>query len=129
MEAANAQKKEAVDLVDISQTRLDLAQRLTGALGSEKVRWAETISEIEEVEQYLAGDVLLASAFISYIGPFTKVYRDRMIMEHWVPFMQTCCGKDDEGNPIGIPMSPEYNPLSVLTDDAQVATWRRYVQN
>ena len=53
-------------------------------LGSEKVRWADTISEIEEVEQFLAGDVLLASAFISYIGPFTKQYRDRLIQDHWV---------------------------------------------
>ena len=33
LEAANAQKKEAVDLVETSQLRLDLAQRLTGALG------------------------------------------------------------------------------------------------
>jgi len=48
------------------------------------VRWADTISEIEEVEQFLAGDVLLASAFISYIGPFTKQYRDRLIQDHWV---------------------------------------------
>ena len=124
LEAANAQKKEAVDLVDLSQTRLDLAQRLTGALGSEKVRWADTISQIEEVEQYLAGDVLLASAFISYIGPFTKQYRDRMILDHWVPFLQTCCGTDEEGQSRGIPMSPEYNPLATLTDDAQVAQWR-----
>ena len=48
------------------------------------MRWADTISEIEEVEQFLAGDVLLASAFISYIGPFTKQYRDRLIQDHWV---------------------------------------------
>ena len=77
------------------------------------------------MEQYLAGDVLLASAFISYIGPFTKQYRDRLINDHWVPFLHSCAGKDDEGNPMGIPMSPHHNPLSVLTDDAQVAAWRR----
>jgi hypothetical protein len=44
-----------------------------------------------------------------------------------VPFLQSCAGKDDEGNPMGIPMSPHHNPLSVLTDDAQVAAWRRCV--
>ena len=71
-DAANTAKLAAIHEVEQGQLRLDLAQRLTGALGSEKVRWAEEAVKLEEKAQYLTGDVLLASAFISYIGPFTK---------------------------------------------------------
>ena len=35
---ANRKKQAAIDEVELGQRRLDLAQRLTGALGAEKVR-------------------------------------------------------------------------------------------
>ena len=84
---ANRKKQAAIDEVELGQRRLDLAQRLTGALGAEKVRWAENVVELESKSELLIGDVLLASAFISYIGPFTKEYRDRLIHEKWVPYL------------------------------------------
>jgi dynein heavy chain len=70
---ADADKKEAVDTAERGKLKLELAQRLTVALGSEEVRWAAGIESLQADGELLIGDVLLSAAFISYIGPFTKV--------------------------------------------------------
>jgi len=59
------------------------------------------------------GDVLLASAFVSYVGPFNKKLRDEIIYDNFVTFFKSA----------SIPMSPTPDPLSVLSDEAVVAGW------
>ena len=88
LNAANAEKQEALDTVERGQRKLDLAQRLTNALASENVRWADNIVTMEADKELLTGDVLLASAFISYVGPFTKVFRDRLMANTFTPFLK-----------------------------------------
>lgn len=46
------------------QRKLDLAQRLTGALSSENDRWAENVVQLRADMELLTGDVLLAASFI-----------------------------------------------------------------
>jgi dynein heavy chain len=41
-------------------------------LGSENDRWAASVVKISEDLGLLTGDVLMASSFISYAGPFNK---------------------------------------------------------
>jgi len=64
----------------------------------------------------IIGDVLLASAFVSYVGPFNKSFRNKIINENFIEFFK-------KNN---IPMSPEGNPLSVLTDEATTAGWNNF---
>ena len=54
---------------------IELANRLVGGLASENVRWAEAVQGFKEQEKTLPGDTLLITAFISYVGCFTKRYR------------------------------------------------------
>jgi len=123
LNAANAEKQEALDTVEKGQKKLDLAQRLTNALSSENTRWAENIVTMEADKELLTGDVLLASAFISYVGPFTKVFRDKLMVENFTPnlakSLQEAVGEDNR-----IPLSPAPDPLKILTDAAQVAVWQ-----
>ena len=35
-----------------------------------------------------AGDVLLITAFVSYVGSFTKTYRVDLMDKMWLPFMK-----------------------------------------
>jgi hypothetical protein len=35
----------------------------------------------------LCGDVLLISAFVSYVGYFTKKYRNELMEKFWIPFV------------------------------------------
>ena len=61
----------------------------------------------------MLGDVLIASAFVSYVGPFSKKYRERIIDEMFLKFF-----KDK-----AIPSTENVNPLKILTDEAQIAQW------
>jgi dynein heavy chain len=124
---ANAEKQEALDAVERGQRKLDLAQRLTNALASENVRWAENIVVMEADKLLLTGDVLLASAFISYVGPFTKPFRDNLMMKIFTPYLQEnmkkALGAVDDPD-IVIPLSASADPLKILTNAAEIASWR-----
>jgi len=112
-DSAMAKKKEAEDKANKCELKLSLASRLLNALGAEKERWAQSIIDLDETLKVIIGDVLLASAFVSYVGPFNKQFRDAIMNENFVPFF---------GNN-NIPMSADSNPLNILIDDATKATW------
>lgn len=115
---AEATKAAAEATVERGKAKADLANRLTNALADENVRWAAAIEQLTAEQEMLIGDVLLASSFISYIGPFTKKYRDSLMNETWMPFMETAAAGGTR-----IPMSAKPDPLAVLTTEAQVAVW------
>jgi dynein heavy chain, axonemal len=117
-DAASKEKQEAIDTVEKGKLKLDLAQRLTTALASENVRWAENVVQLKANEKLLTGDVLVASAFLTYIGPFTKPYRDNL-MHQWIKYLKTSV-KGGEGFPI----SPDANPLTIVSTEAEQAGWR-----
>ena len=47
-----------------------------------KVRWKDSLTAAAQHLASLDGDVLLASASIIYLGPFSSPYRDRLL-QHW----------------------------------------------
>jgi dynein heavy chain len=51
------------------------AQQLIAGLGGEKTRWNAAAVRLAKEYEQLTGDVLLASAQIAYLGPFTAAYR------------------------------------------------------
>lgn len=55
--------------------QLDLANRLVNGLADEKVRWSENVVTFKEEVVTMIGDALIASAFVSYIGPFSFRFR------------------------------------------------------
>jgi len=97
-----------------TQDKADLAQRLVGGLADENVRWAATIDDLTEQRRLLVGDVLLASAFVSYIGPFSKAFREKILVDSWTPAVKQ----------LGIPMTPGLDVVNgVLTSPAIAASW------
>ena len=123
LNAANAEKQEAMDAVEKGQKKLDLAQRLTNALASENVRWAENIVTMEADKELLIGDVMLAAAFISYVGPFTKQFRDILMNETFTPFLRDNLVKAVGESGI-VPLSASADPVKILASAAQTASWR-----
>jgi dynein heavy chain len=61
----------------------------------------------------IIGDVLLESAFVSYVGSFNKKFRDLIFNDRFIDFFR----KNK------IPTSPDSNPLVILTDEATVTEW------
>jgi len=123
LDKANRSKQNAMDAVERGERKLNLAQRLINALSSENERWRENVLLLRHDAKQLPGDVLLASAFISYIGPFTKPLRTRLMDQVFKPFLikefQAACSDSDDA----IPMSLDANSLKVLTAEAEVAQW------
>lgn len=58
-----------------------------GGLASENVRWAEAVENYRSQGVTLCGDVLLISAFVSYVGYFTKKYRNELMEKFWIPYI------------------------------------------
>ena len=79
-------KQGAEDEAARCERRLSLANRLVSALGSEKGRWSDAILKYTEELTVVHGDVLLASSFVSYVGPFNKSYRDRILNDNFLKF-------------------------------------------
>lgn len=86
MDEKNAAEAEA----NRCAKRLDSANRLVNALGSESERWNNSIVQLGQDLEYVTGDVLLASAFVSYVGPFSKQFREVIIVENFVKYFKDC---------------------------------------
>ncbi|XP_013170954.1 PREDICTED: dynein beta chain, ciliary-like [Papilio xuthus] len=113
-EAVNEKTKCQAE-ADATNMTIDLANRLVNGLASEKIRWSATVVNLKESGVLLPGDVLLVTAFISYVGCFTRKYRQQLLNDDWVPTLSRSDPK--------IEMTEGLEPLSMLTDDAQVACW------
>ncbi|XP_037134453.1 dynein heavy chain 9, axonemal [Syngnathus acus] len=115
-EKATAAKLKCQQEAESTAHTISLANRLVGGLASENVRWADAIESFRKQERTLCGDVLLITAFISYLGYFTKGYRLQLMAETWRPYLSQMT--------VPIPVTPGLDPLTMLTDDADIATWQ-----
>eukprot|EP00698_Gefionella_okellyi_P011837 TRINITY_DN3147_c0_g1_i1.p1 TRINITY_DN3147_c0_g1~~TRINITY_DN3147_c0_g1_i1.p1 ORF type:complete len:4003 (-),score=857.71 TRINITY_DN3147_c0_g1_i1:159-12167(-) len=112
-DAAMAEKEAALAEAMKYQRKLDLAQRLVKAVGSESERWGANVNNLGLDLDVVTGDVLLAASFVSYIGGFSKAFRLDLLDKCWIPFLK-------EHN---VPLSASTDVLKILTDEAQIASW------
>ena len=66
--------------------------------------------------------MILAAAFVSYVGPFNKPFRSMLISEKFAPYIVS------NKIPMTVPaeidgVAQESDPLSLLVDAAEVAGW------
>ncbi|KAJ1562568.1 Dynein heavy chain 9, axonemal [Cladochytrium tenue] len=116
-EKATADKLKCEEEARSTQETIILANRLVNGLASEKVRWSEAVAKFKEQEKTLAGDVLLSAAFVSYVGCFSKKYREELLQDLWLKNLRA----DD--NPNKVPLSDDVDPLAILTNSAEIAKW------
>uniref|UniRef100_A0A8C2C2Q0 AAA+ ATPase domain-containing protein n=1 Tax=Cyprinus carpio TaxID=7962 RepID=A0A8C2C2Q0_CYPCA len=115
-EKATADKLRCQQEAETTARTIALANRLVGGLASENVRWAEAVKSFRHQESTLCGDVLLITAFVSYLGYFTKRYRLELMDNSWRPYLSQL--------KVPIPVTPGLDPLTMLTDDADIAVWQ-----
>lgn len=58
-------------------------------LQSEKERWGKEMISYEKQQKSLCLDVLLTSAFVSYLGYFNSQFRGELFNNAWIPFLQS----------------------------------------
>ncbi|XP_068770010.1 dynein axonemal heavy chain 9 [Struthio camelus] len=115
-EKATSDKLKCQQEAEATACTISLANRLVGGLASENVRWAEAVKDFKQQQSTLCGDVLLITAFVSYLGYFTKKYRQDLMDGIWKPYLHQL--------KVPIPVTPSLDPLTMLTDDADVAAWQ-----
>nr|CAI5834494.1 unnamed protein product [Callosobruchus analis] len=77
-----AQKEELNRKAELLKLKLERAATLVECLSGEKDRWEESVATLDKQFDYLPGDCLLATAFVSYMGPFVSSYREEL-MKMW----------------------------------------------
>ncbi|XP_043973511.1 dynein axonemal heavy chain 11 isoform X1 [Gambusia affinis] len=114
-ERATTEKISCQEEVTQTTQTVEMANRLVKGLMEEKERWSQAIIQYKKQQKTLCGDVLLASAFISYLGYFTSQYRVDLFKNAWIPFLQS--------QKVSVPLTDGLDPILMLTDDATVAAW------
>ncbi|CAG5116906.1 unnamed protein product, partial [Candidula unifasciata] len=107
-----AQKEELRRKADLTELMLDRAQRLMSGLHSERVRWEEKVESLEENMGHLIGDVLIAAAFLSYLGPFLTTFRDEILL-YW----------KKQIDKLKIPCAYRFNFCTFMTKPTQLREW------
>jgi dynein heavy chain, axonemal len=114
-DGALAEKQKCQDEADKTTTTIDLAHRLINGLGSENLRWRQSITNLNASSVTLPGDILLVACFISYVGCFTRRYRVELQEKLWIPTFKHIKPQ--------IPYTEEVDPLQLICDDAMIASW------
>lgn len=113
-EKATADKLRCEEEARATTETIVLANRLVNGLASEKGRWAISVQKFKEQEKSLTGDVLISAAFVSYVGCFTKRYREELT-QMWLKYLNEIASN--------LPMTKGLDPLDILTNGSEIAKW------
>jgi dynein heavy chain len=70
-----AEKTALEDKANKTKKKINTARTLISSLTDEKNRWKKGMTEIADAKKRLTGNCSLATAFISYCGPFNAEFR------------------------------------------------------
>lgn len=101
------------DLLNL-QAKIDRGDKLVSGLADEKVRWENSLVNLDSNYINLIGDCALSSAFMSYCAPFPSEYRVALC-NSWV----------EKINEEHIPYSSDYEFTEFLAGKAVARQWQR----
>ncbi|RLV89556.1 hypothetical protein DV515_00014816, partial [Chloebia gouldiae] len=99
-EKATSDKLRCQQEAEATACTITLANRLVGGLASENVRWAEAVKDFKQQQSTLCGDVLLVTACVSYLGYFTRKYRQDLLDGIWRPYLQQLKNLEESVDPV-----------------------------
>ncbi|XP_016065513.1 PREDICTED: dynein heavy chain 1, axonemal [Miniopterus natalensis] len=107
-------KKEELELkCEQCEQRLGRADKLISGLSDEKVRWQETVENLEHMLDNISGNVLVAAGFVAYLGPFTGQYRT-VLYDHWVQQLKIH----------NVPHTSEPTLIGTLGNPVKIRSWQ-----
>nr|CAD7455963.1 unnamed protein product [Timema tahoe] len=106
------QKEELAKRAEILRQKLERAAQLVDGLAGEKIRWGVTVQTLDEQFDFLPGNCLLATGFVSYTGPFVSQYRDELILLWKKHIIE-----------LEIQFSLDFSVITFLTDPTTIREW------
>ncbi|XP_066156829.1 dynein axonemal heavy chain 5 [Euwallacea fornicatus] len=111
-DSAVMEKQRLTDAANLCLRKMNTATTLIKGLGGEKVRWTQQSREFKEQLGRLVGDVLLATGFLSYCGPYNQEFRGSLV-KIWMEILSNKC----------IPFTSGLNITNMLVESATVSEW------
>eukprot|EP00698_Gefionella_okellyi_P021811 TRINITY_DN713_c0_g5_i1.p1 TRINITY_DN713_c0_g5~~TRINITY_DN713_c0_g5_i1.p1 ORF type:complete len:2528 (-),score=851.46 TRINITY_DN713_c0_g5_i1:18-6647(-) len=108
IETRNRLRQEAEE----TERKLDRAEKLVSGLMGERERWKTSIKQYEGEIKNLVGDCLIASAFLSYAGPFPANYRTELTSK-WLARVKE----------LNVPHTPNFSFENFLSVPTQTREW------
>jgi len=94
--------------------KLERANQIVTGLAGERERWSVSILKFDEQEGNLIGDVLVASSFNAYCGPFPSDYRKGLVEKSWLPAVKE----------LAVPVSADLTFVNFLASPVAVRNWQ-----
>jgi len=107
-----AERDELQRRTDEARARLSRATKLMDLLADESERWREDADKLKAQLNVLVGDAFVASACVSYAGPFTGDYRSALIAQ-WLANLRLA----------EVPVSANFSLQNVLGDPVAIRQW------